>query len=83
MQETKVQSLGWENPLEKRMAIHSSSSSLENPMDREAWQATIHGFTESDMTEWLACTPQLYKQRPGELERESFLFWEVHVSQNS
>ena len=24
MQETQVQSLGWENPLEKEMAIHSS-----------------------------------------------------------
>ena len=24
MQETQVQSLGWEDPLEKKMAIHSS-----------------------------------------------------------
>ena len=24
MQETRIQSLGWEDPLEKRMAIHSS-----------------------------------------------------------
>ena len=34
MQETWVQSLGWEDPLEKEMATHSC---LENPMDREAW----------------------------------------------
>ena len=32
MWETWVQSLGWEDPLEKEMA-----SCLENPMDRGAW----------------------------------------------
>ena len=26
-------------------------SCLENSMDRGAWQATVHGFTESDTTE--------------------------------
>ena len=33
----RIQSLGWENPLEKEMATHSSILSLENPMDGEAW----------------------------------------------
>ena len=28
-------------------------SYLKNPMDRGAWQATVHGVTESDMIEWL------------------------------
>ena len=34
MQETWVQSLGREDPLEKEMATHSC---LENPMDGGAW----------------------------------------------
>ena len=33
MQETQVQSLGWEALLEKEMATHSSTLALENPMD--------------------------------------------------
>ena len=36
VQETQIQSLGWEDPLEKGMAIYSVSC-LENPMDRGAW----------------------------------------------
>ena len=39
MQETQLQSLGQEDPLEKKMATHSSILRLENPMDREAWRA--------------------------------------------
>ena len=54
MQETSVQSLGWEVPLEKGMAIHSSIIAwrilleLENSMDREAWWATVCEVAESD-----------------------------------
>ena len=36
MQETQVGSLGWEDPLEKEMAIHSSILALGSPMDRGA-----------------------------------------------
>ena len=45
MQETQLQSLRWEDPLEKKMATHSSG--LENSMDRGAWQATVHEVKES------------------------------------
>jgi len=41
-QEMWVQSLGQEDPMEKEMATHSSISCLKNPMDREAWWATVH-----------------------------------------
>ena len=86
MRETRVRSLGREDPLEKEMVTHSSIlawkipwtekpgrslvgysprghkesdtterlhlhlhqySCLRNPMDREAWQATVHGVSKS------------------------------------
>ena len=47
MQETLFQSLGWEDPLEKEMATHSSISCLKNSMDRGAWQDTVYGVAES------------------------------------
>ena len=42
MQETWVQVPGREDPLEKEMATHSPH--LQNPMDRGAWKATVHGI---------------------------------------
>ena len=53
VQETKqiqVWSLGWEDTLEKEMASYSIILGLENPMDREAWRATVHGITQSQTT---------------------------------
>ena len=46
-QETRVRSLSWEDPLEKEMATHSSILPRKNPMDRGAWQATVHGVIKS------------------------------------
>ena len=46
MRETQLLSLGWEDPLEKEMAIHSRTIA-ENPMDRGSWQATVHGVAKS------------------------------------
>jgi len=51
MQEMQVRSPGQEDPLEKKMATHSSILGLGNPMDRGAWQATVQGgCKKSDMT---------------------------------
>ena len=54
MQKTPVQSLGQEDPLEEGMATHSSILAWRIPLDRGDWQATVHGVTESDMTEQLS-----------------------------
>ena len=47
MQETQVRSLGWEDPLEKEMAAHSSILAWRTPMDRRAWQATVHAVVRA------------------------------------
>ena len=47
MRETWLRSLGWEDPLEEGMATHSSILAWRVPMNREAWQATVHGVTKS------------------------------------
>ena len=43
MQENWVQSLGWENLLEKGMATHSGILAWRIFMGRGVWQATVHG----------------------------------------
>ena len=47
MQETQVQFLGWEDPLEKELATHSNVLAWRIPMDRGAWQATVDGVAKS------------------------------------
>ena len=48
VQETRLQFLGWEDPLEKGMANHSSILGLKNYMDKGAWRVTtVHGVSKS------------------------------------
>ena len=48
MQETWIRSLGWEDPLEKGKATHSSVLAWRTP-----WSAA-HGIAESDTTQQLS-----------------------------
>ena len=48
VQMTRVWSLGWEDPLEKGKATHSSILAWRIPWTEEPW-----GHKESDTTEWL------------------------------
>ena len=54
MQETWIQSLGWEDPLEKGMANHSSMLAWRVPWTKEPDGSM--GRKESDMTEGLTHT---------------------------
>ena len=47
MQETWVQSLRWEDPLEKGMTTLLQYSCLGNPKDGGAWWATVHWVAKS------------------------------------
>ena len=47
MWKTWVQSLGWEDPLKEGMATHCIIVAWRIPMDRRAWQTTVHGIAKS------------------------------------
>ena len=54
MWKTRVQSLGWEDTLEKETATHSSILVWEIPWRVETGRLhTVHRVAESDATEWL------------------------------
>ena len=43
----QIRSLGWEDSLGGGRGKPLKYSSLENPMDRAAWWATVHSITKS------------------------------------
>jgi len=58
MQETQVQSLGQEDPLEKGMANHSGSLAWRIPWTEEPGRLQSRGCQESDMIEQLLLSQQ-------------------------
>ena len=74
-------SLGQEDLLEDKMANPLRYSCLENPMDRGAWWATVHGVTELDKTEPLSVHTFL-----GKWERTSsawYLFLQAYCQKHT
>ena len=51
--ETQVQSLDWDNPLEKEMAAHSSTLTWKIPWTEEPGRLQSMGSQKSDTTERL------------------------------
>ena len=51
MRETCIQSLGWEDPLEKEMATHSSTLAWKIPWMEEPGGYSPRGHKMLDMTE--------------------------------
>ena len=49
MREIWVRSLGWEDPLEKGTATHSSILVRRIPWTVWAWKAAVHGVTEGQI----------------------------------
>ena len=62
MQETRVRSLDWEDPLEKEMTTHSNIVAWEIPWTEDAGRLhTVHGVAkELDMTEQLTSNYNTY-----------------------
>ena len=70
MRETRVQSLGQEDPLEKGMTTHSSILAWKIPWMEKPYRLQSMGSQESDTTEWfhfhfLALVAQLVKNQPA------------------
>ena len=53
IRETRVRALGWEDPLEKEMAIHSSTIAWKIPWTEKLVGYSLWGRKESDTTEQL------------------------------
>ena len=61
---------------EKAMATHSSTLGLENPMDRGAWWATVHGIAKS----WTRLSDFTFNFHFHALEKEMATHYSVLAS---
>ena len=70
MRETQVQSLGWEDPLEKEMVTHSSTLAWKIPWTEKPGRLTVHGVAKS-LTRLSDFTPSLKKKKISKIENGS------------
>ena len=75
MQETQIQSLGWEDLLEKEMATHSSTLTWETHGERSLVGYNPKGHKESEMTEQLSTA---HTEKGGSLIE--VLSWEIYLN---
>ena len=61
MQETRVRSLCWEDPMEKGMTTRFSVLAWRFAMDRGAWRATVQGVPKSQTRQKQLSTAQHIK----------------------
>ena len=67
--------------LEEGMATQSSILAWRIPIDRGAWQVTVHEVAESDMTEWLSTTQHitLLITKISKWFLENFFFFKLKI----
>ena len=71
-QEMRALSLGWEDPLEQGMAIHSSNSCLGNPIARVWWAIVIRSGAKSwiQLKRLSTPAPRSFKEKERHTHRD-------------
>ena len=80
MREAQVQSLSWEDPLEKEMATHSSTLAWKIPWTEEPCRLQSMGSQRVDMTERLhisICDLRDKKMEKAMAPHSSTLAWKI------
>ena len=75
MQETQVQFLGWEDPLEKEMAIHSCILAWRVPWTEEPGRLQSMGSqSQTGLSDWI-------ELKYGKMQQEGILSWTINRRQ--